>query len=87
MKRKVDPDIVLVAPSTLNYVDATLPDIYKELASGRRLKYYYRNDKVKKEDVKKMIMERQFQFKAEQIRYTDVDRFYRIPHGGLEKRK
>ena len=86
----MDADIVITAPKTLNFVGITQAQIYKELETGRRIKYFYRDNSYNKERVRLMVEARHFDLEYDQIHYVDVDRFYRIPHGGyvkLEKKK
>ena len=84
-KKKIDPNVVLAAPNTTNLSGMSRLDIYKELALGRRIKYFYTDRSYNKEGIRKQIKDRYYEFESDQIWYVDVDRFYRIPHGGFVK--
>ena len=80
-EKRGDPEIILIAPSNMNFRSLSEKEIHDELRKARYMKYIYQNSSYPSSDVKDMIDSRFVHFSAKDIFYLNIKKFNQIVNG------
>ena len=80
-----NPQILVFAPTTHNLTNITESTLYKELSMGKRIKYIYQDNSFNKDFVKQIVFDKVIRFTGKDIKYVEVDKFNKLPHGSYLK--